>query len=171
MDRESINYTYTPISWLPFLKVNFRIFAGPFRNAPGRDPEFYRVCLQAENHKFQSAYEEEAGERYWPILDFDVPDIRVYGLIESQLPELVIEATKNKFVYFGCMGGTGRTGLVLALIAKACGEKDPVAYVREHYRPHAVETNDQKSYVAQYCVRDLRKKLFWPMLVRAIVVG
>ena len=59
------------------------------------------------------------------------------------------------------MGGWGRTGLFLALIAKVCGEKDPVAYVREHYAPHAVETKDQQAYVESFDVAALQRWLFW----------
>ena len=41
------------------------------------------------------------------------------------------------------MGGWGRTGLFLALLAKVCGVENPVTYVRENYSPRAVETTDQ----------------------------
>ena len=57
------------------------------------------------------------------------------------------------------MGGIGRTGLFLAALAKLSGEKDPVAYVRKHYMPHAVETQQQQDFIKNLKVWDLRWKL------------
>ena len=52
----------------------------------------------------------------------------------------------------GCMGGIGRTGLMLALLAKSFGEEDPVRYVRATYYSHAVETAAQKQFIAEFKV-------------------
>lgn len=46
----------------------------------------------------------------------------------------------------------GRTGLFLAILAKAVGFNDPVAYVRKHYYNHAVETAEQAKYVEAFDV-------------------
>ncbi|MEU8509982.1 protein phosphatase [Kitasatospora sp. NPDC048722] len=52
-------------------------------------------------------------------------------------------------VEVACLGGRGRTGTALARIAVLDGvpPAEAVAYVRAHYRPHAVETPWQKRYV------------------------
>ena len=64
-------------------------------------------------------------------------------------------------MWVGCQGGWGRTGLFLALMAKVCGEANPVSYVRHHYSPRAVETNEQMDYVRKFDVDDLQQWLFW----------
>jgi Protein-tyrosine phosphatase len=55
-------------------------------------------------------------------------------------------------VEVACLGGHGRTGTGLACIAILDGVRaaDAVGYVREHYRPHAVETGAQADFVARF---------------------
>ena len=76
------------------------------------------------------------------------------------------EALDGKEVYVGCMGGWGRTGLFLALLAKVCGEETPILYVRTHYTPRAVETREQQEYVDNFDVGALRRWLFWTTWTR-----
>ena len=49
----------------------------------------------------------------------------------------------------GCLGGSGRTGTVLACMAVLAGvpPAQAVAWVRASYRPEAVETADQEAWV------------------------
>ena len=49
----------------------------------------------------------------------------------------------------GCLGGSGRTGTVLACMAVLAGVPPPeaVPWVRETYRREAVETADQEAWV------------------------
>lgn len=55
-------------------------------------------------------------------------------------------------VEVACRGGRGRTGTALACLAILDGTPrgEAVAYVREHYSPHAVETPRQRRYVARF---------------------
>jgi protein-tyrosine phosphatase len=55
-------------------------------------------------------------------------------------------------VEIACAGGLGRTGTVLACLAILDGvpSTEAVAFVREHYNPHAVETPGQRRYVARW---------------------
>lgn len=55
-------------------------------------------------------------------------------------------------VEVACAGGHGRTGTALACIAILDGvpADEAVAFVREHYRPRAVETRKQRLYVARF---------------------
>jgi len=70
-------------------------------------------------------------------------------------------------IYIGCMGGWGRTGLFMALLAKATGISDPVAFIREYYTPHAVETKEQQDYVANFDVSPIQRELWrWAWKVR-----
>ncbi len=54
-------------------------------------------------------------------------------------------------VEIACGGGNGRTGAALAVLAVLSGVDpgDAVAWVREHYRPRAVETRGQQRWVTQ----------------------
>lgn len=85
-----------------------------------------------------------------PVADFQVPTA---SLADEALGKTVMLVLTGAPVYVGCAGGIGRTGLMLALLAKAFGEADPVQYVRKNYIPHAVETGNQKAFVASYEVK------------------
>jgi hypothetical protein len=52
----------------------------------------------------------------------------------------------------GCAGGRGRTGTALACLAILDGvpAAEAVAYVRERYSPHAVETPAQRAFVERF---------------------
>ncbi len=62
------------------------------------------------------------------------------------------ERAADERVEVACGGGHGRTGTALACIAVLDGvpNAEAVAYVREHYRPRAVETPWQHRYVARF---------------------
>jgi protein-tyrosine phosphatase len=55
-------------------------------------------------------------------------------------------------VEIACPGGRGRTGTALACVAVLDGlpADQAVAFVRQHYEPHAIETPWQKRYVAHF---------------------
>jgi hypothetical protein len=54
-------------------------------------------------------------------------------------------------VHIGCIGGHGRTGMVIAaLVAKLLGEKDAIAWTRKHYCTKAVETNAQVTFLGEH---------------------
>ena len=67
-------------------------------------------------------------------------------------------------LHVGCFGGTGRTGLYLAGMAKVMPEYrrkmhrpqfDPVLYVRKQYLSHSVETLEQKEFIRDLDVSDI----------------
>lgn len=62
-------------------------------------------------------------------------------------------------VYVGCRAGIGRTGTVLAVLAKVFGDPDPVARVRRDYCAEAVETSEQERLVRTFRVGDLAARL------------
>lgn len=135
--------------------LDFEIIGGPFdAYRPGENGDF-GVCVRAERVPRAMA------DLVVPIIDFSVPDPSLRDLVENTVERAIVAAMEGKRVYVGCMGGWGRTGLFLALLAKACGKEDPVGYVRKHYTPHAVETYDQVRYVAAFDVSRLRNRLFF----------
>lgn len=82
-----------------------------------------------------------------PTRDFDVPR---YDDLDRGVRKSLIPIAQGKKVYFGCMGGLGRSGLYAAALAKALGITDPVKYVRANFKPHAVETEQQVRFVNEY---------------------
>src|SRR6266568_751485 len=82
------------------------------------------------------------------------PDFRLPSDAADVLPALT-EAWQRAVaerVEIACAGGHGRTGTALACLAILDGVPgtEAVAFVREHYDPHAVETPGQRRYVARW---------------------
>ena len=131
---------------------DMEVVGGPFdKYRPGVNGDF-GVCVRAERVPATATIR-------LPIEDFNVPDDieDVDNAIMATLEALL----DGKRVYVGCMGGWGRTGLFLALLAKVAGNKDPVSYVRRLYTPRAVETDEQMAYVKNFDVAPLQTRLFW----------
>ena len=136
------------LGWLgAFYRIE--VIGGPFDGfEPGENR--FGVCVRAERAPRQL-------DLHLPIRDFDVP--HDLDKLRDVLKGTLQAAFDGKEVYVGCMGGWGRTGLFLALLAKAAGIDDPIAYVREHYTPRAVETEEQARFVRMFDVVDLRSWL------------
>ena len=81
----------------------------------------------------------------WP--DFGVPDNAARVL--AALRALAQRARRGEQVEIGCLGGHGRTGTALAILAVLAGHPadEAVAWVRDRYCPMAVETGEQEAYV------------------------
>ena len=84
----------------------------------------------------------------WP--DLELPRDRVRAA--AQIRAAFSRAQAGEGVEIGCVGGLGRTGTVLACMAVLAGveSNDAVTWVREHYRPSAVETPEQESWVVWF---------------------
>jgi hypothetical protein len=91
----------------------------------------------------------------WP--DFRLPADRADVL--PALTEAWCRAATER-VEIACAGGRGRTGTALACLAILDGvpPAKAVAFVREHYHRHAVETFRQRRYVARWR-HDMQKGL------------
>lgn len=119
-----------------------------------KDPDWFGFCVRAEH--------ANSFDARLPIHDFSVPKGAITPQVVNREIQLALRAALNgQNVYVGCMGGWGRTGLVLALMVKvALPDVDPVTYVRAHYTPRAVETSDQKAYVSSFDVTQLRRAFY-----------
>jgi len=89
----------------------------------------------------------ESGWIRWP--DFRLPTDREAA--RAVLTE-AWERAADERVELACGGGRGRTGTALACLAVLDGvpPQQAVAYVREHYDRHAVETPWQARYVRRF---------------------
>jgi len=81
----------------------------------------------------------------WP--DFGLPDEP--EVAARQITDAFLRARRGELVEVGCLGGSGRTGTVLACMAVLAGvpPAEAVSWVRSAYRPTAVETAEQEAWV------------------------
>ena len=133
---------------------NLKVFGGPFDKRP-RTAKHFNICVRAERVPPTDIH------AHLPIVDFEVPNPSQRKLVDETLFQALKAAIDGKQVYVGCMGGVGRTGLFMALLAKAADVKQPVSWVRATYDSHAVETKQQKAYVEEFDVKPLQRRLFW----------
>lgn len=126
-------------------RIALRLF-GQARTVLGGPFDDYRppavgVCLEAASVR--------AGEAriLLPIPDFAPPgpDEFVEGLAAILV---AARAVPDLPLYIGCRAGLGRTGTVMAGLAKVTGIDDPVGWVRAAYDRRAVETPAQELAVA-----------------------
>jgi hypothetical protein len=123
--------------------VRGRGLRGPLRDT--LDPDF---GLYLQGH--------DPGPMPWPSCWVRWPDFRLPS-DDLRAREVLIDAwarAADERVEVACRSGRGRTGTALACMAVLDGVPGPVAvaYVREHYNRHAVETPWQRRYVAQFRV-------------------
>lgn len=125
----------------------FTVFGGRFRDAPHWTTN--ACLLQYDDLRY-----ETRGMSRPPRVDYHLPmrDFSVPALADAQrfVDRLVCSISQGAPVYMGCAGGKGRTGLVLACLAKTFGVSDPIDYVRLHYAAEAVETAAQERFVADF---------------------
>lgn len=108
---------------------------------PDGDPPDFGVYLQARD---PGPFAWEHRWVRWP--DFRVP--RSTPETIAALREAFDRSTTER-VELACSGGIGRTGTAMAVLAMLAGieSADAVAWVRDHYRPHAVETPGQRRWL------------------------
>lgn len=84
----------------------------------------------------------------WP--DFGTP--RDSASAAAAIRRVYDVARSGARVEIACVGGTGRTGTVIACLAILAGHpaNDALAWTRRHYRPHAVETPGQRRWIARF---------------------
>jgi protein-tyrosine phosphatase len=86
---------------------------------------------------------------HYPIDDFEAPtDSSSFSDMCEQIHK--IAQTKKRKVMIHCMGGNGRTGVVLACILKKYHKiSNPVTYIRK-FIPHAVESSEQLDFINSF---------------------
>lgn len=85
------------------------------------------------------------------IKDFDVPnDMKSYHW-EALADDVKAIMSEGKDVLVACQGGHGRTGMVVAILARILRPDitgvDPITWLRDHYCKEVVETVSQINYV------------------------
>jgi len=145
--------------------ISFDIIGGPYDAFKRGENADFGVCLRAELCP-------EDLDVLLPIPDFKVPTRAQLEDVEYVIRRALTAAIEGKRVWAGCMGGWGRTGMFLALLAKVADYEDPVGYVRRVYSKKACETKDQCRYVYEFEPTRLRRRLYgsaWRERIRRIV--
>jgi Swiss Army Knife protein, DSP-PTPase phosphatase domain len=96
--------------------------------------------------------------RWQPSWPADLIEWEDFGLpVDAEAARRLIQsaftrARGGELVEVGCLGGTGRTGTVLACMAVLAGvaPSEAVAWVRMAYRSTAVETAEQEDWVRRF---------------------
>lgn len=92
-----------------------------------------------------------------PIPDYGVPKQDDF---EVALARIIRAAETGQVVYVGCMGGIGRTGMVLAGLRRVLCRKgggEAIAWARANYLGHTIETRDQERLVCAFDAGRVRK--------------
>lgn len=94
-------------------------------------------------------------------LAIDTPDFQTpnrYMLLNS-IPQILHAIAMGQNIYIGCMGGIGRTGFMMAIIAKIMGVNNPIAFTRANFKGHAIETEAQMLLIDSIEVEPYRMML------------
>jgi len=88
-------------------------------------------------------------EIYFPIRDRHAPISET--LFKDLIRWLAKQLYEKAIVHVGCIGGHGRTGLVLAALhAHMTKDPDAITHVRENYCNRAVESDDQVEFLVKH---------------------
>lgn len=83
---------------------------------------------------------------FFPITDGTPPKDAVE--FNKMIKWLAVQLSAGKLIHIGCIGGHGRTGLVLAaLVKEVTGNADAITYVRDNYCAKAVESPTQVQFL------------------------
>ncbi len=91
----------------------------------------------------------------WPYELLDWPDFGVPAdpvAFRLSCDEVLRRARAGEVIEIGCVGGHGRTGTMLGVVAILCGEpsRSAVDWVRTNYCGHAIETREQEQFVLRF---------------------
>ena len=125
------------------------IYGGAAGSPVYKDCDIF-VALDGSTHEDKAFYpwntEQSKVFISFYITDMQVPKDRVE--FRKMIEWLKGQILMGRKVHVGCMGGHGRTGIVLAALVKVLtGESDAITYVRKNYCHKAVETSEQANFL------------------------
>ncbi len=124
------------------IKDGLVVYGGSCSSPVIKDADIY-VGFDWGMGSFSQMYPWHDGEAFlFKIPDMGVPsNVAEFKLMIHYIAENIVAGKK---IHMGCIGGHGRTGLVMAaLIKHMTGEVDATNYVRKHYCKKAVESAKQ----------------------------
>ncbi|MGI4991056.1 protein-tyrosine phosphatase family protein (plasmid) [Halobacteriovorax sp. GFR7] len=115
--------------------------------APCHKADLYVDLNPRQGIQAHRTYDTKDGGKYinFPIPNMGVPNLKkLHKLVDT----LVTALEAGEVVHVGCIGGHGRTGLVLAvLVKKLTGNVNAVHWLRDNYCNRAVESAQQIDYL------------------------
>jgi hypothetical protein len=127
---------------------DFAVYGGSCINPVVQDADVY-VGLDDGMRVHKESFPWNSGNAFlYHIRNMGIPTTpkRYRRMIEW----LVDQITSGSKVHIGCIGGHGRTGLVLvSLVFHLLDEQDAIGYVRKHYCSKAVETQKQIDWLVK----------------------
>lgn len=134
----------------PLVIKGHEVYGGSCGTPVVKDAEVYigLDAYSAARHPSMSPTSEAKGYIY-PITDMSVPsDVADF---KKLIDWLSTQIDSGKKVHIGCIGGHGRTGLLLSALVKVMEDKeDAIKYVREHYCKKAVESKAQVDWLVKH---------------------
>ncbi len=120
----------------------YKVYGGSCTNPVVKDMDVFVGLTDMMARTYRQFPWHKGVEFMYPIQDMGVPShLKEFQNMIAYLKEQVLAGKK---VFIGCIGGHGRTGLVLAALVKSiANETDAVTYVRDHYCHRAVESSKQ----------------------------
>lgn len=129
---------------------------------------FIDLLNRGQNDQISTNYQTKYLDQYlikiisipWPDMSLpEVPDDFWVALAQE-----IIYQDRNCLI--ACAGGHGRTGTALAILAHLiAGIQNPIEFVRWAYCKEAVETHEQKNYVAKitgiYEEIEIKEDIWW----------
>ncbi len=135
----------------PTLKIGKGRLYGGSASWPMKKADIY-VALQAGSSASSASDPwdpQTVVEIQYSIRDMGIPTNvpRFLKMIEW----LCTQLQNGRKVHVGCLGGHGRTGLVIsAIVAQALKKKNAIQWVREHYCEKAVESSEQVAFLQEH---------------------
>jgi len=125
---------------------NYFVYGGSCSKPIHLDADIY-VGLDTSMKLTEKEYPWSAGHEIgFFIQDMGTPKDTVE--FKKLIEWLSVQLIANQKIHIGCIGGHGRTGLVLAALYKnVTNDKEAVTYVRDNYCKKAVESQKQIEYL------------------------
>lgn len=135
----------------PILKLGKGRLYGGSASHPVKKADIY-VALQSGSSASISS--DPWDEQTTIEIHYSIPDGGIPGNVPrflKMIEWLCNQLQDGKKVHVGCIGGHGRTGMILsAIVATMLKKKDAIQYVREHYCPKAVESYLQVAFLMEH---------------------
>lgn len=131
----------------PALEIGeYKVYGGSCGNPVVKDADVYvGFDFSMEHDPKLYPWNKEVGVCFL-IPDMGVPSDQAE--FKKMVTWIVEQIKAGKKVHLGCIGGHGRTGMVLsAVYFEMTGEKDAITYVRAHYCQKAVESDTQIKFL------------------------
>jgi hypothetical protein len=137
------------------LKIgDWKVYGGSASDPVVHDADIY-VSLQrgSTSGRISDPWDKrQVVEIQYGLVDGSAPDgERKVARFKKMIEWLCNQLQQGRKIHVGCIGGHGRTGMVLAaMVAHATGEKDAITYVRDHYCKKAVESTEQVRFLHEH---------------------